>query len=97
MINSLKVMKILDIQVERGFGLNIFISNQFIQYNTIFNHTNITIRTEARAYQVLLLKIGVLWEHWALNETNTVVLSTVNLVTPFLVFLFIIVPENDYV
>ena len=37
------------------FGLNIFISNQFIQYNTIFNHTNIRIRTEARAYQVLLL------------------------------------------
>ena len=38
------------------FGLNIFISNQFIQYNTFFNHTNIRIRTEARAYQVLLLK-----------------------------------------
>ena len=37
------------------FGLNIFISNQFIQYNTIFNHTNIRIRMEARAYQVLLL------------------------------------------
>ena len=37
------------------FGLNIFISNQFIQYNTIFNHTNIRIRTEPRAYQVLLL------------------------------------------
>ena len=36
-------------------GLNVFISNQFIQYNTIFNHTNIRIRTEARAYQVLLL------------------------------------------
>ena len=33
---------------------NIFISHQFIQYNTIFNHTNIRIRTEARAYQVLL-------------------------------------------
>ena len=38
-----------------SFGLNVFISNQFIQYNTIFNHTNIRIRTEARAYQVLLL------------------------------------------
>ena len=38
-------------------GLNIFISNQLIQYNTIFNHTNIRIRTEARAYQVLLLMI----------------------------------------
>ena len=37
------------------FGLNIFISNQFIQYNTIVNHTNIRIRTEAKAYQVLLL------------------------------------------
>ena len=37
------------------FGLNIFISNQFIQYNTIFNNTNIRIRTEAKAYQVLLL------------------------------------------
>ena len=43
-------------------GFNIFISNQFIQYNTIFNHTNIRIRTEARAYQVLL--IG----HWALRK-----------------------------
>ena len=38
------------------FGLNIFISNQFIQYNTIVNHTNIRIRTEAKAYQVLLLR-----------------------------------------
>ena len=38
-----------------SFGLNIFISNQFIQYNTIVNHTNIRIRTEAKAYQVLLL------------------------------------------
>ena len=37
-----------------SFGLNIFISNQFIQYNTIVNHTNIRIRTEAKAYQVLL-------------------------------------------
>ena len=37
------------------FGLNIFISNQFIQYNTIFKHINIRIRTEAKAYQVLLL------------------------------------------
>ena len=37
------------------FGLNIFNSNQFIQYNTIVNHTNIRIRTEAEAYQVLLL------------------------------------------
>ena len=37
------------------FGLNIFISNQFIQYNTIVKHTNIRIRTEAKAYQVLLL------------------------------------------
>ena len=31
------------------------ISNRFIQYNIIFNHTNIRIRMEARAYQVLLL------------------------------------------
>ena len=30
-------------------GLNIFILNQFIQYNTIFNHTNIKIRTEAKS------------------------------------------------
>ena len=37
------------------FGLNIFIPNQFIQYNTIVNHTNIRIRMEAKAYQVLLL------------------------------------------
>ena len=37
------------------FGFNIFISNQFIQYNTIVNHTNIRIRTEAKAYQALLL------------------------------------------
>ena len=36
-------------------GLNIFISNQFIQCNTIFNHTNIRIRAEAKAYQVFLL------------------------------------------
>ena len=42
-------------KISTGFGLNTFISNQFIQYNTIFNHTNIRIRTEARAYQVLLL------------------------------------------
>ena len=41
--------------VDICFGLNIFISNQFIHYNTIFNHANIRIRTEARAYQVLLL------------------------------------------
>ena len=33
-----------------------FISNQYIQYNTFFNHTNIQIRTEARAYQVLLFR-----------------------------------------
>ena len=45
-----------------SFGLNIFISNQFIQYNTIVNHTNIRIRTEAKAYQVLLLKKKVLSE-----------------------------------
>ena len=42
--------------VRNRLGLNIFITNQFIQYNTNFNHTNIRIRTEARAYQVLLLK-----------------------------------------
>ena len=41
---------------DERIGLNIFISNQFIQYNTIFNPTNIRIRTEARAYQVLLLR-----------------------------------------
>ena len=40
---------------QMGLGLNIFISNQFIQYNTIVNHTNIRIRTEAKAFQVLLL------------------------------------------
>ena len=34
---------------------SIFISNQFIQYNTIFKHTNIRIRMEAKAYQILLL------------------------------------------
>ena len=40
--------------MQNPVGLNIFISNQFIQYNTLFNHTNIRIRTEAKAYQVLL-------------------------------------------
>ena len=30
---------------------SMFISIQFIQYNTIFNHANIRIRTEARPYQ----------------------------------------------
>ena len=50
-------MFILNINVSflAFIGLNIFISNQFIQYNTIVNHTNIRIRTEAKAYQVLLL------------------------------------------
>ena len=37
------------------FGLNIFISNQFIQYNAIFNNINIMVRTEIKTYQVLLL------------------------------------------
>ena len=36
-------------------GLNIFISNQFIQYSTVFKHKHIRIRMEAIAYQVLLL------------------------------------------
>ena len=40
---------------DESVGLNKCISNQFIQCNTIFNHTNTRIRTEARAYQVLLL------------------------------------------
>ena len=41
---------------EKSVGLNIFISNQFIQCNTIFNHANIRIRTEVIiAYLVLLL------------------------------------------
>ena len=52
--NLLKV-NLLVHKTKKLLGLNIFISNQFIQYNTIFNHTNIRIRTEARAYQVLLL------------------------------------------
>ena len=42
--------------IRASIGVNIFISNQFIQNNTIFNHTNIRIRTDTRAYQVLLLK-----------------------------------------
>ena len=47
-------MSVIDIE-NIWCGLNIFISNQFIQYNAIFKHTNIRIRTEANAYLVLLL------------------------------------------
>ena len=47
-------MSVIDIE-NIWCGLNIFISNQFIQYNAIIKPTNIRIRTEAKAYQVLLL------------------------------------------
>ena len=54
-LNALKISIKYSQMTITASGLNIFISNQFIQYNTIVNHTNIRIRTEAKAYQVLLL------------------------------------------
>ena len=52
--NLARTFKANQITALCNIGLNIFISDQFIQYNTIVNHTNIRIRTEAKAYQVLL-------------------------------------------